>query len=563
MKRNPLEEYAGKRDFKQTREPGPRVKPEPKAATGNLFVIQKHAASHLHYDFRLEMEGVLKSWAVPKGLPMRRGDKRLAMQVEDHPSDYARFEGIIAPGNYGAGTVMVWDIGTYEVKDAEPLKALEAGKIHFILKGKKLKGEWAIIKIRNPNEKGKQPWLIFKAGDDLPELTAKKENESAITGRSMEKIAEAQDAEWQSNRAAAGTKPDSFKAKIRRAVAKAKEEKSEQPQTHKGKLPPGKIGFIEPMKCKLLEEIPTGDDWIYEIKFDGIRGLAVKQGADVEIYSRLKNKLTERFADIADAVKSCKCKSVVLDGEVVALEKSGRSSFQLLQMSRMPGEDPPICYYIFDILNLDGKDLKNLPLVERKKMLQELIPEGHDLLRISDHLGGRPEQLWTEVCHRGLEGLIGKQRDSKYEPGKRSGSWIKVKCSSAQEFVIGGYTPPQGSRQKFGAIIVGYYEGDKLICASKVGTGFDRRVLEALYKQFQKLKQPDCPFANLPEKRPGRWGQGITASEMKRYTWLEPRLVAQVRFTEWTMDGGLRHPVFMGLREDKQPREVIKEKPQR
>ena len=179
----------------------------------NLFVIQKHAASHLHYDFRLEMEGVLKSWAVPKGLPMRRGDKRLAMQVEDHPSDYARFEGIIAPGNYGAGTVMVWDIGTYEVKDAEPLKALESGKIHFILHGKKLKGEWAIIKIRNPNEKGKQPWLIFKAAEDLPELSAKKEDQSAITGRSMAKIAEAQDAEWQSNRAAAGAEADSFKAR--------------------------------------------------------------------------------------------------------------------------------------------------------------------------------------------------------------------------------------------------------------------------------------------------------------------------------------------------------------
>src|SRR4051812_37166740 len=185
MKRNPLEEYAGKRDFHQTREPGPSVKRKPDVKRGNLFVIQKHAASHLHYDFRLEMDGVLKSWAVPKGLPMRRGDKRLAMQVEDHPFDYAGFEGIIAPGNYGAGTVMVWDTGTYEVKDAEPLKALEAGKIHFILKGKKLKGEWAIIKIRNPNEKGKQPWLIFKADNDFPELSAKKENESAVTGRTM------------------------------------------------------------------------------------------------------------------------------------------------------------------------------------------------------------------------------------------------------------------------------------------------------------------------------------------------------------------------------------------
>jgi bifunctional non-homologous end joining protein LigD len=317
------------------------------------------------------------------------------------------------------------------------------------------------------------------------------------------------------------------------------------------------------MKAKLLDEIPSGNDWIYEIKFDGIRGLALKNGDDVELYSRLKNKMSHRFTDIAEAIKSCKCKSAILDGEVVALEKNGRSSFQLLQTSRMPGENPPICYYLFDILNLDGKDLKNLPLHERKKILQQLIPPGDDLLRISDHLGGKPEQLWTEVCHRGLEGLIGKQRNSKYEPGKRSGAWIKVKCTFAQEFVIGGYTPPQGSREKFGAILVGYYEGDQLIFASKVGSGFDRRVLDALYKQFQKLKHPECPFVNLPEKRPGRWGQGVTASQMKRCTWVKPELVAQVRFTEWTMDGGLRHPVFMGLREDKQPREVVKEKPAR
>jgi bifunctional non-homologous end joining protein LigD len=564
MKRNPLEEYAGKRDFHQTREPGPRVEKK-ETKTGNLFVIQKHAASHLHYDFRLEMEGVLKSWAVPKGLPMRRGDKRLAMQVEDHPFDYARFEGIIAPGNYGAGTVMVWDIGTYEVKDSDPLKALEAGKIHFILKGKKLKGEWAIIKIRNPNEREKQPWLIFKAGEDLPELSAKKENESAITGRTMEKIAAAQDAEWESNRAAAAPADDSFKAKIRRAAAKAKHEKEEiesKVEKSVSKLPSGKIAFIEPMKAKLLDEIPSGPDWIYEIKFDGIRALTLKNGNDVEMYSRLKNKMTHRFTDIAESIKSCNCKSAILDGEVVALEESGRSSFQLLQMSRMPGEAPPICLYLFDILNLDGKDLKNLPLVERKKILQQVVPAGYDLLRISDHLGGRPEQLWTEVCHRGLEGLIGKQRNSKYEPGKRSGAWIKVKCTQAQEFVIGGFTKPKGSREKFGAIIVGYYDRGQLMFASKVGSGFDRKVLESLYKQFQRLKQPECPFANLPERRPGRWGQGITASQMKECTWIKPELVAQVRFTEWTMDGGLRHPVFMGLREDKKAREVVREKPE-
>jgi bifunctional non-homologous end joining protein LigD len=557
MKRNPLEEYAGKRDFKRTREPGARVA-QAKPVAGKLFVIQKHAASHLHYDFRLEMEGVLKSWAVPKGLPMRRGDKRLAMQVEDHPLDYARFEGIIAPGNYGAGTVMVWDIGTYEVADAQPLRALEAGKLHLTLRGKKLKGDWTLVKIRNPNERGKQPWLIFKAGEDLPELSAKKEDASAISGRSMAKIAAAQDAEWQSNRAAAGAEPDSIKARILRAVTKANTDKAKSPTrvTRRSE----KIAFVEPMKAKLLDEIPVGEDWIYEIKFDGIRALALKDGDEIALYSRLKNELTERFADIGQALKSCRCKSAILDGEVVALEESGRSSFQLLQMSRMPGQQPPICYYLFDILNLDGKDLKNLPLHERKEILQKILPEDHDLIRISDHLGGRPEQLWTEVCHRGLEGLIGKLRNSKYEPGKRSGAWIKVKCTAAQEFVIGGYTPPKGSRERFGAILVGYYEGDDLMFSSKVGSGFDRRVLDSLYKQFQKLKQPECPFSNLPESRAGRWGQGITASEMKRCTWIAPTLVAQVRFTEWTMDGHLRHPVFMGLREDKKPHDVVKEK---
>jgi bifunctional non-homologous end joining protein LigD len=541
-----LTQYKSKRDFRRTSEPKARVSKRASQQRELLFVIQKHAARRLHYDFRLEMEGVLKSWAVPKGIPTRRGEKHLAVHVEDHPMDYARFEGTIPEGNYGAGTVMVWDIGSYTVSGDDPLKALEQGKIHLALAGRKLKGEWTLVKTRRSAQPEKEEWLLMKTGADEPSLSAKQEDESALSKRSMTQIAKAGDAEWISDRPAG---PRKIRPRPQPAL----------PQEIKA-LPKSKPAFISPMKCRVALKPPAGKEWVFEIKFDGIRAIAIKAGEAVQIFSRAGNSLAQKFPEVVSALKRLPCGSGVVDGEIVAVEESGRSSFQLLQAANMPGEErPPILFYAFDLLNLEGRELKSLPLNRRKELLQQILPADDPVIKFSASLVADPEDLLAEIRSRGLEGLIGKKSGSKYEPGLRTGAWIKLKCVNEQEFVIGGYTRPQGSRQHFGALLVGYYEKDRLLFASKVGTGFDMRLLESLYKKLKKIEQTDCPFANLPEQRSGRYGQGITASQMRQCTWVEPKLVCQVHFTEWTRDGHLRHPSFIGLREDRAPGEVVRE----
>lgn len=538
-----LDEYAAKRDFSRSLEPHPsRSGAQEKQP---LFVIQKHAARHLHYDFRLEIEGVLKSWAVPKGLPMAHGEKHLAMRVEDHPLEYARFEGVIAEGNYGAGTVMVWDIGTYEVFGDDPVKALNEGKLHLTLHGKKLNGEWTLVKIHRPADPGKKPWLIFKTGENAPAISARREDESALTRRSMKRITEDRDAQWGSSRPTANA---------------SKPTRPQRPIPPELKnLPDGNLSFVIPMNCDLAEHLPKGDNWIYEIKFDGIRSVTLKDGDNIRIYSRLGNEVTGRFAKIVDELRSLPCKHAVLDGEIVALEESGRSSFQLLQASRMPTRNkPPICYYLFDLIHLEGKDLKSLPLDHRKELLQGLLEDHEGVVRFSASLHADADQLLDEVRKRGLEGLIAKKEDSIYEPARRSGSWLKIKLLNSQEFVIGGYTQPKGARSCFGAILVGYYDGDDFYFASKVGTGFNEELLKSLRQQFDEIKQEECPFVNLPEKRATTGG--VTASEMRKCTWVQPKLVCEVRFTEWTNDNHLRQPVFVGLREDKRSQEVVRER---
>ncbi len=555
-----LKTYRAKRNFHETKEPKPRVA-NSSGKKPLMFVIQKHDATRLHYDFRLEMEGVLKSWAVPKGIPMRRGEKHLAVHVEDHPMDYANFEGTIPEGNYGAGTVMVWDTGTYEVMGANPIAALKQGKLHVQMSGKKLKGEWAMIRIR-PRLGEKESWLLFKADKDAKPLSVKKEDESVLTGRSLKKIASDNDAQWGSSRKAAQKKfPSSAPTnkvgtptKESGYSAKAIREKT------KG-APSGKIGFVSPMKCRLVETPPRGDEWIYEIKFDGFRTLAIKRRKGVELLSRSEKQLTPRFPEISEAIEKLPCREGVFDGEIVALDEKGRSSFQLLQMANMAGQPRALlCFYAFDLLNLNGIDLTGLPLSKRKEILQSIIDPSHEPIRFSASIRGDPEKLLAEIRKRGMEGIIAKKVDSKYEKGLRTGSWAKIKVVNEQEFVVGGYTLPKGSRDHFGAILVGYFENGKFVFASKVGSGFNQALLSSLHQQFEKLKQEKCPFVNLPEKRVGRYGQGVTAAEMKRCSWVEPKLVAQIRFTEWTREGHLRHPVFTGLRGDKKASEVVKEK---
>jgi bifunctional non-homologous end joining protein LigD len=577
-----LTEYKRKRDFKKTSEPA--GKPVPKKIKGaSRFVIQKHAARRLHYDFRLEMEGVLKSWALPKGLPWKRGEKHLAVEVEDHPIEYEDFEGVIPEGQYGGGTVMMWDRGTYYVYGEQPLKSLREGKLHLLLDGKKAKGEWTLVRIRG-REGEKNQWLILKTGDDTKPISNKLDDQSAKTGRTMKQIADARDAEWQSGIAQAQSPASQFKARIREAVKKKRviPSKVEKPPRNTAsvtsrdpsaplrsaqddrlaKLPAAKPRFIEPMKAKLVENPPATGDWIYELKFDGIRLLAIKNRDKVSLLSRNQNDLSARFPEIVDAIKNLPVDECIIDGEVVALDEVGRSSFQLLQAREMEGRKSPVYFYAFDLPQFDGTSLVSLPLEARKNVLEKICTGADDpQIRYSGAIGEDASQLLKEVQRRGLEGIIGKRRNSVYEPGRRSGAWIKLKCVDEQEFVIGGYTPPQGARKHFGAVLVGYYKHRDLVFAGKVGTGFTAKSLATLHKKFQGERRADCPFVDLPSKQNGQWVLGITASMMKKMHWVNPKIVAEIKFAEWTRDGKLRAPVFLGLRDDKKPSEVIREAP--
>jgi bifunctional non-homologous end joining protein LigD len=525
-----LQEYSRKRNFRKTAEP----KAARAGASRNSFVIQKHDARRLHYDFRLEMDGTLKSWAVPKGLPYARGEKRLAVRVEDHPVAYADFEGTIPKGQYGGGTVMVWDRGTFEPLSDKPLKELENGKLHFILRGKKLEGEWYLVRLRENEDQ----WLLIKGGEDMKPVSQKLDDTSALSSKTMKELSKG-DRVWQSKEASQET----------RTGLKRK-------RTLKSALFPA---FVEPMKAKLVAAPPRGT-WIYEIKFDGWRALALKGGSEARLLSRNEKDFGAKFPEIMESIADLNATDAMLDGEIVALDEKGRSSFQLLQAYEMGQKRPPIFFYAFDLLQLEGQDLKMLPLSERKSKLQKLLKDPPGVIRFSAGLGSDAGPLLEKASQLGLEGLIGKREDSVYEPGRRSGAWIKLKLLLEQEFVIGGYTDPEGSRQNFGSIVVGYYEGKDLLFAGKVGTGFNAALLRRLYSRFKKIARDSCPFANLPVSRGSRYGQNLTAAEMKRCHWLEPQLICQVKFSEWTHDDRLRQPVFLGLREDKDPKDVVRER---
>ena len=568
-----LRTYKAKRDFRHTSEPK-GGKPKPKGVKGaSRFVIQKHAASRLHYDFRLQMEGVLKSWAVPKGLPWTQGEKHLAVEVEDHPIEYENFEGVIPEGNYGGGTVMVWDHGTYYVYGEQPSQSLREGKLHLLLDGRKAKGEWTLVRIRSDSQKNQ--WLLLKTGSSARPPSKKLEDQSAKTGRTMKQIARDRDAEWESDRDEPVTESASGARSILRtrikAALKKKEEVGPGDSSHRkdgGRpgvpslptdLPSARARFIEPMKARLAEKPSADGDWSYELKFDGIRLIAVKTGKKVSLLSRNKNELAGRFPEIVEAIGKLPARECVIDGEVVALDAEGRSSFQLLQARDMERRKSPVYFYAFDLLQLDGGSLIALPLKARKDVLEKLCADAGDPIRYSAEIGDDARALLEEVKRRGLEGIVAKQRNSVYEPGRRSGAWIKLKCVNEQEFVIGGYTPPEGSRKYFGAILVGYYKENRLMFAGKVGTGFTANSLLMLHKKFRAEERDDCPFEDLPSKQNGKWVQAITPSMMRKLHWVNPVFVCEIKFAEWTRDGKLRAPVFLGLRDDKKPKEVVRE----
>jgi bifunctional non-homologous end joining protein LigD len=531
-----LEAYRRKRDFSKTAEPPPAVPKRAGAGSGRLFVIQKHAASRLHYDFRLAMDGVLKSWAVPKGPPFDSNEKRLAMATEDHPMEYARFEGTIPKGEYGGGTVMVWDIGTYEVLDGNYWK----GKLHLLLKGQKLNGEWVLVK-RATDERRDNSWLMIKAGGTQKRPSEKQEDSSALTARSMKEIAGAQDAVWHSNRNGAGKE---------KKTAAAVEERDGA----LNKLPSASAKFIKPMLAQAVHELPQNrKSWLYELKLDGYRCVAVKSATAVQLFSRNNNLFNVKFPTLVPALANL-APETVLDGEVVALDEKGRPSFNVLQNRAVASTR--IYFYAFDLLVYRGKSLLSVPIERRRTLLTEALRSCPDAVRLSQDLDGSAKKITAAARRLGLEGIVAKQKGSLYESDKRSGAWVKYRINQGQELVIGGYIP---GPQCFDSLLVGYYEGSDLMFVAKIRNGFVPRLRREIFEKFRGLETSICPFANLPEPKSARRGIALTAEAMKECRWLKPKLVAQIEFTEWTDANHLRHSKFAGLREDKTATEVRRE----
>jgi bifunctional non-homologous end joining protein LigD len=564
-----LTEYKRKRDFRRTPEPsGAAAKDD---APGLTFVVQKHAARRLHYDFRLEYAGTLKSWAVPKGPSLDPSVKSLAVQVEDHPLDYAGFEGVIPQGEYGGGTVMVWDRGTWE-PDGDPAKGLKQGKLTFELHGEKLRGGWSLVRMGGRGGEDKINWLLIKRRDNAAKSNGRsniltRKPRSVVSGRDMDEIAADADRVWSSNgkagvksKSTRSTAPGKSTQRSAKSRSTSKRSGNTAPFTARelAKLTSARRAAqpreIKPQLATLVSRVPEGDDWLHELKFDGYRALAFVEHGKVRLISRNGNDWTRRFQAIADALKSLHIKDAILDGEVVSLGENGISSFQRLQNQLKRGDDKSLVIYLFDVPFYAGFDLTRSPLVERKEVLSRLIlsanPQNGGPVRYSDHIRGHGDDVLQQACRRAMEGVICKRADSRYEQ-TRSASWLKAKCLHEQEFVIGGYTKPQGARVGFGALLLGYYDKGDLVYAGRVGTGFTTQTLRQMAKELKSRHVDKPQFRNPP-----------TGSERRGVTWVEPALVAEVEFTEWTGDGRLRHPSFVGLREDKPATQVVREKPQ-
>ncbi len=517
-----LETYRKKRDFKKTPEPSGK---KGRTKSSNSFVIQKHAARRLHYDFRLELDGVLLSWAVPRGPSLDPKEKRLAVQVEDHPIDYGKFEGIIPENQYGAGSVLLWDCGTWMAK-GDARKSYAQGKLKFDLHGQKLHGGWTLVRMDKQQEP-KENWLLIKERDE----EARSGAEAEIVDRKVESVE-------------SGYTVEQISADPKRVWkgGKSRKLKSAVPEGRTTALPQK----IKPQLATLVKEVPQGDDWLHEIKYDGYRILCRVSAGKVRLFSRNGLDWTRRFQAVADAVKKLPVKNAWLDGEVVVQKPDGSTSFQALQNALTEKREVDLTYYLFDVPYCNGQDLRASPLIERKRLLAKLV-NGKVQIRYSDHVEGKGDAFFSQACSHDLEGIISKQRDSKYHAA-RTRDWVKVKCGRRQEFVIGGYTDPAGSRKGLGALLLGIYgKTGALRYSGKVGTGFNERSLTELKSRLEKIERQSSPFSNPPRKR------GVH--------WVQPVLIAEVTFTEWTDDHLVRHASFQGLREDKNAKEIEEDKP--
>ena len=516
----PLSEYNRKRDFEITAEPSGSAPTGKRKAQALSFVIQKHDARNLHYDFRLELDGVLLSWAVPKGPSLDPSQKRLAVHVEDHPLSYGSFEGSIPAGQYGAGDVIVWDRGVWQPHD-DPRKAYAAGKLKFTLVGEKLSGDWTLVRTRLKGSGDKQQWLLIKEKDPQARPAAdydivEAEPKSVISDASV------------------GKKPRETKAKPRAKPQKATAALPEQ---------------FSPQLATLVDRAPEGD-WQYEIKFDGYRMLARIRDGDVRLFTRNGHDWTERLPRQAKALQALKLKDSWLDGEVVSLNGDGLPDFQALQNAFDIGRSLDIVYYLFDAPFLDGNDQRQAPVEERRAALKAALSGSRSkLLRYSEAFAANQRDIFESACDLALEGVIGKRVGSPYV-SSRSADWIKLKCRLRQEFVIVGYTRPQGSRSGFGALLLAVNDDTGLVYAGRVGTGFDQAALKSIYAQLTPLERKASPLA-----------KPLTSAQARGVHWVEPNLVGEVQFAEWTREGVVRQAAFVGMRTDKPPAQIIHEQP--
>lgn len=507
-----LGKYFSKRKFTKTPEPHGAVKHTKSKKLS--FVVQEHHASQLHYDFRIELNGVLKSWAVPKGPSMNPHDRHLAIQVEDHPYAYRTFEDVIPEGNYGAGNVIIWDKGTYAPYHDDPddeatiRKQLAKGHLTFFLFGEKLKGEFALIKMKKG---GDNAWLLIKKTDDFATSTDITKNDaSVISGKTVDEL-------------------EGHSGHVNLSIQKYPLVK--------------KPWRVKPMLCTLVDTPFNSDDWLFEMKWDGYRAVASKHGDDLQLYSRNATDFRDHYPPVFEALRSI-THDVILDGEIVVVDSDGKPHFEALQNWRKTPTGQ-LVYYVFDILWCEGRDIRNMPLIERKRLLQSILPTS-SVIRYGDHIQGKGEELFKKVSQQHLEGIVAKKRESAYRENNRGEAWLKIKTHLRQEVVIGGYTDPRGSREYLGSLVVGMYKNGKFTYVGHSGGGIPDAQRKSLREQLEKIQQSTSPFIN-------------DVDDAAAVHWVKPQLICEMSFSEWTSDGRMRHPVFEGMRVDKQPTAVHRE----